>query len=67
MAKIDWYDEFVDFSYKPAKDDLVCLYYFEPDTGMTTSRSTSLSGPAVPFPWDPKRIIFSGSNRFTIR
>ncbi len=35
MAKIDWYDEFVDFSYKPAKDDLVCLYYFEPDTGMS--------------------------------
>ncbi len=34
MAKIEWYLEFVDFSYKPAKDDLICLFYFEPDTGM---------------------------------
>ncbi|MBU0532175.1 type III ribulose-bisphosphate carboxylase [Candidatus Micrarchaeota archaeon] len=35
MAKIDWYNEFVDFSYKPAKDDLVCLFYFEPEAGLT--------------------------------
>lgn len=31
MKKIDWYDEFVDMNYKPAKNDLVCLFYFEPD------------------------------------
>ncbi|MBN1170291.1 type III ribulose-bisphosphate carboxylase [Candidatus Micrarchaeota archaeon] len=35
MAKIDWYGEFVDFKYSPAKDDLVCLFYFEPMAGMT--------------------------------
>lgn len=34
-GKIDWYDEFVDFGYKPAKDDLVCLYYFEPAKGIS--------------------------------
>jgi ribulose-bisphosphate carboxylase large chain len=32
--KIDWYDEFVNFKYTPAKDDLVCLYYFEPAKGI---------------------------------
>ncbi|MFH1785136.1 MAG: type III ribulose-bisphosphate carboxylase [Candidatus Micrarchaeota archaeon] len=33
--KIDWYDEFIDFKHKPAKDDLVCLFYFEPDKGIS--------------------------------
>lgn len=33
--KIDWYEEFVDFNYTPAKDDLVCLYYFEHAKGIT--------------------------------
>ncbi len=33
--KIDWYGEFVDFNYIPAKDDLICLYYFEPARGIT--------------------------------
>ncbi len=33
--KIDWYNEFVDFNYTPAKDDLVCLYYFEPAKGIS--------------------------------
>lgn len=32
---IDWYNEFVDTSYEPAKDDLVCLFYFEPAAGIT--------------------------------
>jgi ribulose-bisphosphate carboxylase large chain len=32
---IDWYNEFVDKRYEPAKDELVCLYYFEPATGIT--------------------------------
>jgi ribulose-bisphosphate carboxylase large chain len=31
---IDWYQEFVDLQYAPAKDDLVCLYYFEPAAGI---------------------------------
>ncbi len=35
MSKIDWYDEFVDLRYKPAKDDLVALYYFEPEAGIS--------------------------------
>src|SRR5262249_24917682 len=33
----------------------------------TTSRSTSLSGPASPRAWEPKRMTCSGSNRRTIR
>jgi len=35
MAKIDWYLDFVDLGYAPAKDDLVCLFYFEPDSGIS--------------------------------
>lgn len=35
VDKIDWYDEFVDLSYTPSKDDLICLYYFEPAKGIT--------------------------------
>jgi ribulose-bisphosphate carboxylase large chain len=35
MTKIDWYEEFIDLHYKPAKDDLVCLFYFEPDSGIS--------------------------------
>ncbi|VVB65357.1 Ribulose bisphosphate carboxylase [Candidatus Gugararchaeum adminiculabundum] len=33
--KIDWYDEFVNLNYKPAKDEIVCLFYFEPADGMS--------------------------------
>lgn len=33
--KIDWYDEFVDLNYSPGKNDIVCLYYFEPAKGIT--------------------------------
>ncbi|MFA5332258.1 MAG: type III ribulose-bisphosphate carboxylase [Methanoregula sp.] len=32
---IDWYNEFVDKTYEPTKDDLVCLYYYEPAAGIT--------------------------------
>jgi len=32
---IDWYKEFVDLKYEPAKDDLVCLFYFEPAAGVS--------------------------------
>ncbi|MBU0590740.1 type III ribulose-bisphosphate carboxylase [Candidatus Micrarchaeota archaeon] len=35
MAKIDWYNEFVNLRYTPAKDDIVCLFYFEPDEGIS--------------------------------
>jgi ribulose-bisphosphate carboxylase large chain len=36
---IDWYDEFVDFGYTPVKNDLVCLYYFEPAKGMSAKEA----------------------------
>lgn len=32
--KIDWYEEFVDLKYRPARDELVCLFYFEPEKGI---------------------------------
>ena len=32
---IDWYMDFVDTSYTPTKDEIVCLYYFEPDKGIS--------------------------------
>ena len=32
---IDWYKEFVDLKYEPAKDELICLYYFEPAAGVS--------------------------------
>ncbi|MEW5996187.1 MAG: type III ribulose-bisphosphate carboxylase [Candidatus Micrarchaeota archaeon] len=35
MAKIGWYEEFVDLHYKPAKDDIVVLFYFEPEAGIS--------------------------------
>ena len=31
---IDWYKEFVDLDYKPAPDDLICMFYFEPAAGI---------------------------------
>jgi ribulose-bisphosphate carboxylase large chain len=31
---IDWYNEFVDLSYTPAQDELICLFYFEPAAGI---------------------------------
>jgi ribulose-bisphosphate carboxylase large chain len=37
--KIDWYDEFVDLNYNPPKDDLICLYYFEPAKGITAKEA----------------------------
>jgi ribulose-bisphosphate carboxylase large chain len=32
---IDWYKEFINLNYEPAKDDIVCLYYFEPAVGIS--------------------------------
>jgi ribulose-bisphosphate carboxylase large chain len=37
--KIDWYDEFVELDYAPAKDDLICLYYFEPAKGISAKEA----------------------------
>ena len=39
MAKIDWYDEFVDLNYEPDRDELVVLFYFEPPRGMSKEES----------------------------
>ncbi len=39
MSKIDWYDEFIDLTYTPAKDDLVALFYFGPPKGMSKKES----------------------------
>lgn len=32
---IDWYKEFVDLTYTPAKDEIVCLFSFEPAAGIS--------------------------------
>jgi ribulose-bisphosphate carboxylase large chain len=32
---IDWYKEFVNIGYTPDKDELVCLFYFEPAAGIS--------------------------------
>jgi ribulose-bisphosphate carboxylase large chain len=32
---IDWYMDFVDTEYTPARDELICLYYFEPASGIS--------------------------------
>jgi len=39
MAKIEWYSEFVDTSYRPLKDDLVCLFRFTPEQGMSAKEA----------------------------
>ncbi|NYZ77943.1 type III ribulose-bisphosphate carboxylase [Candidatus Micrarchaeota archaeon] len=39
MKKIDWYEEFADYNYKPAKDDLTALYYFEPAPGVSVKEA----------------------------
>ncbi len=38
-GKIDWYDEFVELNYTPAKDDLICLYHFEPAKGISAKEA----------------------------
>lgn len=39
QKKIDWYDEFINLNYKPAKDELVCLFYFEPEKGISKNEA----------------------------
>jgi len=36
---IDWYREFVNLEYTPARDELVCLYYFEPAAGISAEEA----------------------------
>ncbi len=38
-GKVEWYTEFVDREYRPARDDLVCLFYFEPDSGVSVDEA----------------------------
>ncbi len=35
MARIEWYLDFVRESYKPKKDEIVALFYFEPGAGLS--------------------------------
>lgn len=35
MAKIDWYEEFVDLDHRPSKDEIIALFYFEPAPGIS--------------------------------
>ena len=39
MKKVEWYNEFVDLSYKPKKTDLRVLFYFEPEKGMSVKEA----------------------------
>ena len=35
MKSIDWYQDFVDLKYKPSKNDVICLFRFEPALKMS--------------------------------
>jgi ribulose-bisphosphate carboxylase large chain len=39
MAKIDWYDQFVDLEYDPGDDELLVLFRFDPPSGMSRKES----------------------------
>ncbi len=39
MAKIDWYDQFVDLDYTPDRNELQVLFHFEPPQGMSRKES----------------------------
>jgi ribulose-bisphosphate carboxylase large chain len=39
MAKIDWYDQFVDLGYKPDESELQVLFRFDPPEGMSRKES----------------------------
>ncbi len=39
MAKIDWYDQFVDLNYTPGNDELLVLFRFDPPSGMSRKES----------------------------
>ena len=40
--KVEWYLDFVNNNYKPAKTDLIALFYFEPAEGI--SREEAVEG-----------------------
>lgn len=39
MAKVEWYDEFVDDSAKPARDDIVALFRYQCAPGISTKEA----------------------------
>ncbi len=39
QKKVEWYLEFVDPSYRPAKDELIALFYFEPASEISTNEA----------------------------
>ena len=39
QKKVEWYLDFVDSSYKPAKDELIALFYFEPASGISVNEA----------------------------
>jgi ribulose-bisphosphate carboxylase large chain len=40
----DWYGEFVDYKYRPKKNDIVCLFYFEPEKGVSVREAVGRIG-----------------------
>ena len=62
MRKVEWYTDFVDESYTPKKDDLICLYRFEPAPGISVKEaagriaSESSAGTWTTLKWMPKRM-----------
>ncbi|MEK6912719.1 MAG: type III ribulose-bisphosphate carboxylase [Nanoarchaeota archaeon] len=39
VKKVEWYEEFVDLSYKPKRSDLKVLFYFEPAEGISAKEA----------------------------
>jgi len=71
--KIDWYDDFVDLSYTPSTDDLVCLYYFEPADGIGEKEavgriaSESSAGTWTTLQYLPERVESIKARAFEVK
>nr|VDD89187.1 RuBisCO long chain, Form III-b [uncultured archaeon] len=39
QKRIEWYSEFVNSSYKPSRDELIALFYFEPAKGISVNEA----------------------------
>ena len=39
MKNIDWYSDFVDLDYRPTRTDIVCLFRFEPASGISVKEA----------------------------
>lgn len=39
MKRVEWYTDFVDFNYRPKKNDLVCLFRLEPAKGISVEEA----------------------------